>query len=410
MYVGATDGGLWKSTTGGTTWTTNTDFLPIIGCADLAIDPTNTQIMYLATGNWENDRRSIGVLKSIDGGANWIPTSLSWTADDNYKIRRLILDPTNPLIMMVATDGGVFRTTDGWATNSSSTDVDGNYSIWDLKFKPGDSNTVYALGSTSFWTSTNNGVNWTNTSTGLPDSDVSRAVLGVTDANTAYVYALIGNEDNGYKGLYRSIDSGASFTTMSTTPNILHADTPPPASPAEGWNGGQANHDLAIIVSPTDAEKVTIGGINQWRSLNGGANWSLFTYWLGTDPAYPGEGTLVPYTHADIQDIQYLPGSSTTMFTTADGGIYKTTDDGVTWTDQSSGLSIAQQTNIAVSQTNPDFIITGLQDIGTLKKDTSGWKLLMVAMARMLLFDEVMATSIYHQIPMGHSLILMIIM
>lgn len=377
MYVGATDGGLWKSTTGGTSWTTNTDFLPIIGVADLVIDSSNSQIMYLATGSWEEDRRSIGVLKSTDGGTSWKATGLSWKAIDEFHIKKLIMHPKNPLVMMIATNKGIYRTSNGW---TSSTEVlgDNSYKIDDIEFKPGDPSTVYAIGKDSFWKSSDNGATWTllNETSGLPTSDVSRALLGVTAANPAYVYALMGNAENGYKGLYRSTNSGASFSTMSTTPNILHSDAVPPSSPKEGWNGGQANHDLAIVVSPTDADKVTIGGINQWRSIDGGANWNLFTWWLGIDPAYPGEGKIVPYTHADIQDIQYLPGSSTTMFTTSDGGIYKTTDDGISWTDISSGLSIAQQTSIAVSQTEAGYIITGLQDIGTLQKEAGAWKVI----------------------------------
>lgn len=379
MYVGATDGGLWKTTDGGATWTTNTDFLPIIGCADLAIAPNGT--MYLATGNWEEDRRSIGVLKSTNGGASWDATALSWTATDAYVIRRLIMDPTNSSIMMVATNKGVFRTADGWAT-LSTTDMNMTYNFWDIKFKPGTPNTVYAIATDAFWMSSNNGVNWTNnTTSGLPTTNVSRALLGVTAANSAYVYVLMGNEDYGYKGLYRSTNSGVSFTTRSTTPNILHADETPPASPASGWNGGQANHDLAIAVSPTDADKVTIGGINQWRSTNGGTTWANFTYWYGYDPDYPTHGDSqnnpkTPYTHADIQDIQYLPNSSTTMFATADGGIYKTTDDGLTWTDLSSGLSVAQQTSISLAASDPDFFITGLQDIGSLKKEAGTWSVI----------------------------------
>lgn len=381
MYVGTPDGGLWKTTDGGSTWSTNTDFLPIIGCADLAIDHTNTQTMYLATGNWEHDRRSIGVLKSTNGGATWNATSLSWTATDDYKIRRMIMDPINPLIMLVATNKGIFRTTDGWATQGDAL-TDMSYDIDDIKFKPGSSSTVYAVGFDSYWLSSDNGASWTlNTTSGLPggSSNVSRIILGVTIANSAYVYALAGNAENGFKGCYRSTNSGSTFTEMSninsTSGNILHADAVPPTS-GTGWDGGQANHDLAIAISPTDADKITVGGINQWRSTNGGTTWSLFTWWLGIDPAYPAEGTIVPYTHADIQDIQYLPGSSTTMFTTSDGGIYKTTDDGTSWTDLSNGLAIAQQTSIAVSQSETGYYITGLQDIGTIQKESGAWKVI----------------------------------
>ncbi len=116
LYVCSPDGGLWKTVDGGVNWTTNTDFLPIIGCADLVIDPTNPQTMYLATGNREYDRSSIGILKSTDGGTTWVPTGVIFQSNDFITIRRLIMDPANPQIMIAATNAGVIRTTDGWST------------------------------------------------------------------------------------------------------------------------------------------------------------------------------------------------------------------------------------------------------------------------------------------------------
>ncbi|GLR15611.1 T9SS type A sorting domain-containing protein [Portibacter lacus] len=374
MYVGTPDGGLWKSINGGASWSTNSDFLSVIGCSDLVINPKNTQEMYLATGNWEDDRRSMGVLKSTNGGSSWSTTSLSWNATDNYKIRRMIMDPDHPDTMMVATDGGIFRTTDGWASSPDNSGLDGNYNLYDVKYKPGDFSTVYASGvsgSEVFWKSTDYGETWSAVTSGLPaGSGVSRIIIGTSADETDYVYLLAGDTNNGYKGLYRSTNSGTSFSTRSTTPNILHSN-----SNAVG-SGGQANHDLAIAVAPDNANKVTIGGINQWRSTDGGSTWNLFTYWLGIDTDHPGEGSLVPYTHADIQDIQYLPGSSSTIFATSDGGIYKSTDDGASFTDISNNLSIAQQTNVAHHAINPVLIVTGLQDIGTIKKSGNNYSVI----------------------------------
>jgi len=371
MYVGAPDGGLWKTTNGGTSWTTNTDFLGVIGCADLAIDPTNTQIMYLATGNWENDRRSIGMLKSTDGGLTWNTTSLVWTATDNWKIRKLLMDPTDPLTMLIATDGGVFRTEDGWATHTAD-DFGGNFpTFYDMEFKPGNPDIVYVVGK-EFWKSDDNGVTWTEITSGLPNSaDVSRAVLAVTAADADYVYALIGDNDGGYLGTYRSDDSGTTFSLRSSTPNLLQADKNGVGT------GGQATHDLAIAVAPDDADLVTVGGINQWQSTDGGVQWDLVSYWLGDDANYPTDGDGPPdYVHADIQDIQYLPGSTTTMFATCDGGISKSTNGGQNWTDISVDLRIAQQTGIALSANSSGIMVTGLQDIGTLKNTSGAWSVI----------------------------------
>ena len=110
MYVGAPDGGLWKSTNGGTSWTTNTDFLSIIGCSDVAIDPTNTQIMYLATGDLEGNKNSIGVFKSTNGGASWATTGANWPSSNYWTISKILMNPSDPLNMLISTNVGVFRT------------------------------------------------------------------------------------------------------------------------------------------------------------------------------------------------------------------------------------------------------------------------------------------------------------
>ncbi|MDO7171716.1 T9SS type A sorting domain-containing protein [Mariniflexile sp. AS56] len=381
MYVGAPDGGLWKTTNGGSSWSTHSDYLPIIGCSGLVIHPTNPNLMYLATGDKESDRRSIGVLKSTDGGLNWNTTGLVWTALDNYKITKIIMDPNNPLVMMVTTDGGIFRTTDGWATAQSP---NGSASqpitfLSDIEYKPQSSSIVYAAGK-EIYKSIDGGINWTpnsDLSGVLPNySAVERIELAVTEANSNYVYAIIGrSSDQGFEGFYRSTDSGDNFSKQSTasTPNILHSD----AAPTSSSVGGQAFHDLAIAVSPINVNKITIGGINQWQSTDGGVNWTRITYWLGVNPLHPGRNKQPePYIHADIQYIAYMPGNNTTFFTTTDGGISKTTDDGVTWTDVTGNIAVGQQTNIELSEITENLFFAGLQDIGSLKYNNGSWSVL----------------------------------
>ena len=99
---------------GGNTWTTNTDQLTVIGCSDIAIDPSNPQIMYLATGDGDGaDTYSIGVLKSTDGGNSWNTTGLSWNVSQGRRISRLLINPNNPQIIMSFGSSGVYRSTDG---------------------------------------------------------------------------------------------------------------------------------------------------------------------------------------------------------------------------------------------------------------------------------------------------------
>lgn len=375
LYVSTPDGGLWKTNNANDpspTWTTNNDFISVIGCSDLAIHPITPSTMYLATGSWESDKKSVGIIKTTNGGATWENTSLTFAISDAFAIRRLIMDPTNPLIMIAATDGGVYRTTDGWATHSI-TSLTLDYNIQDIAFKPLDHMTMYATGQSGnsndmFWKSTNNGVTWTAVTSGLPSSVLtSRTVMATTAADANYVYLLVGNTDGGYLGMYRSTDGGTTFSTRSTSPNILNSNVPPTD------NSGQATHDLAIVVSPTNVDSIVIGGINQYRSVDGGATWSILTYWYGTDPSNAG-GTpnIAPYLHADVQSISYYPGSSNVLYSTCDGGISRSFDNGLTWLDISNNLRIAQQTDVGLAS-DDGIMITGLQDIGTIKNTGGTW-------------------------------------
>lgn len=356
MYVGTPDGGLWKSTNNGASWTTNTDFLGVIGCSDIAITPSNPNVMYLATGDIESDRKSIGILKSIDGGNTWNPTSLTFTVQEGYKISKLLMDPSNSQKMIVATNTGIFYTTDGWQTNTFVS-VNGEYpTLYDMEFKPGNANanTVYAAG-TKLYKSTDFGATWVQITNGIPTTDIIRIALGVSPNNDNYVYALIAKANSSFKGVYRSSDSGSSFSTMSTTPNLLGY--------AEDGNdtAGQGFYDLAIAVSPVDANYLVVGGINHWISSNGGSTWINTSVWDS------GE------VHADVHDVYYLPNSGTTVFSCNDGGIFKSTDNGDQWTDISSNLAIGQVVGLGLSQTNSDFIVAGQQDNGTNLKTVSSW-------------------------------------
>ncbi|MBL7918121.1 MAG: glycosyl hydrolase, partial [Bacteroidia bacterium] len=178
LWVGAPCGGLWKSTNGGTSWTTNTDNLVIPGCSDLAIDPTNTSIMYLATGDGDaGDYNSVGVLKSTNGGNTWATTGLTFNLNSGYLIRKLAINPSNTQIIMAATNAGVYRSTNGGANWS----VVSTYSTTchDIEFQPGNPNIVYVAGPT-FKKSTDGGVTFTTISSGIPTTGINRMAIAVT--------------------------------------------------------------------------------------------------------------------------------------------------------------------------------------------------------------------------------------
>jgi hypothetical protein len=349
LFIGAPAGGLWKSINGGVSWTTTTDFLQVIGCSDLVIDPSNTNIMYLATGDGDNgDNKSIGVLKSIDGGLTWNTTGLSWAVNLGYKIRKMLIHPTNPQIVVAGASNGIWRTTNGGTTWTQVNTV----GIYDLEFKPSHPNTIYAAAGTTFSTSIDGGATWAATGSGISTTGIFRMAIAVTPADSNYVYVLAGDVSNsGFYGFYRSINGAATFSAMATTtPNLM------------GWSnlgtdvGGQAWYDIAIAASPLNKDEVVTGGVNVWRTTDGGSTWGIYGHWTGTG---------APFTHCDQHDLEYDPAG--TLFDTNDGTVYKRT--GATWTEISGTINISEIYRIGLSGTTANYWITGHQDNGTSRWD-----------------------------------------
>ncbi len=142
IYGGAAAGGFWISTNGGNSWATTTDNIPSLGVTAIAIDPVNTNIIYIGTGDGDGgDCNSVGVLKSTDGGLTWNSTGLNWLVQNGIQVSKLIIDPTNTNIIFAATSSGVFRSLDAAVTWAR---VLNNGGIKDIEFKPNSYNTIYA--------------------------------------------------------------------------------------------------------------------------------------------------------------------------------------------------------------------------------------------------------------------------
>lgn len=361
VFLGTGAGGLWKSTNSGTTWTTNTNSLSVLGCSDLAINPLNTNIMYLATGDIDaTDTKSIGVLKTIDGGLSWTTTGLTWAVSSGSTIGRLLINPLNPNIVIAATSAGIYRTNNGGTTWSLK--KAGSYK--DIEYKTtvgGDTTNVFAVTANTFVRSINGGNTFTTTAIGLPATTlVNRMALSVTPADANYIYILCSSSaDNGFGGLYRSIDGGATFTLRSSTPNIFGWSTTASDAGGQGW------YDLACGVSPTNKEELICGGVNSWKSIDGGLTWVLNSHWTG------GGGK--PYVHADLHAVEYLNG--TTCYLGTDGGIAKTTNSGATWTTINGTMNIAQSYKIGQSAqvATPNYVLSGHQDNGTNLWNGTTW-------------------------------------
>lgn len=362
-WVGTPGGGLWKTTNSGASWTSNTDALATLGIADIEIDPTNSNIMYIATGDADGgDTYSIGLLKSTNGGQTWSTTGLTYATSSYAKIPKILINPTNTSILIVATNSGIFRSTNG-GTNFTNV-LSGIF--YDLEFKPGDPNTVYAAsysgsGTAKMYYSTNGGTSFTQ-ATGLPASGVLRISAAVSAASPTTVYALLGSStDYGYKGLYKSTNSGVSYTLVHSSPNILSGDETGASA------GGQAWYDLALAVSPIDANLLYVGGVNVWKSTNGGTSFSITGHW------YAGSTGSIPFVHADQHELEFFPNSSN-IFSCNDGGIRYSTNNGALWNDFSNSLQIMQFYRLSGSVQNSNIVYSGAQDNGTHQRNATSWK------------------------------------
>ncbi|HYV94932.1 MAG TPA: T9SS type A sorting domain-containing protein [Chitinophagales bacterium] len=356
IWVGTASGGLWQSTDSGQTWTTNTDLLPVLGISDIAIDPSNTTTMYMGTGDRDaGDTRSLGILKSTDGGVTWNITGLSFTTYQYAAVYRILIYPAQTNIIIAATNYGVYKTADGGLTWTQTY----NAYMRDIQYKPGNDSVIYACNGNQFFISNDLGDTWTESDSGLPLSTSGRMKIALTPAAPDYVYILSTGWSNwAYNGVYRSTDGGANWTMMSDTPNVMGWDV----NGADG--GGQGWYTLSIAVDPHDPNTVYVGGVDIWKSSDGGVSWTCVAHWYGANG--------VPYVHADIH---YLYATyDNTVYTTCDGGVFVTHDGGSSWQDLSGNMAISQYYRFGNSQTDSTEIIGGTQDNGTSLLSGGAWK------------------------------------
>jgi len=354
FYVGSAAGGFWITNNGGISYTTTTDQLGSCGVSDIAINSINTNIIYISTGDRDaGDTYATGVLKSIDGGLTWNNTGLVWQTIQQRRIYRLLINPINPNTLIAATSVGIYRSLNAgqnWSLISS-----GNYV--DAEYRPNDTTTVYAVTSNGLSKSINGGASFAGVSAFPSGISANRLSIAVSRANANYLYVLVSNNSNGFGGLYRSLNSGTTFSLMSSSPNIFDWSTTGNGTGGQGW------YDIAIDASPSNANEIIAGGVNSWKSTNGGANWVLNSHWYG------GGGK--PYVHADLHYVLYTSG--TTCFLGTDGGVSKTSNNGQNWTEINGNMNIAQIYKIGLASNNSSKLITGHQDNGSNLLNGSNW-------------------------------------
>lgn len=365
-WVGSPSGGLWKTTDDGDTWEVLTDQNNVLGVSSIALSSTydTDQTLYIATGDRDggslfslgggqnNDNNSIGVLKSINGGITWQNTGLSFTTSQGIRTYALLMHPVFPEILYASTSIGLYKTTN----SGLSWTLLNNLMLVNIKFKPNDPETIFG--------STFNGDIYRSTNSGLSFSmvlatDYGRTEIAVTPDDPDVVYAIM-NGSSWLGGIFKSVDGGSSFINMGITYNMLGYE-------CDGSEAGsQGSYDLCIAADPNDADKVYVGGVNSWKTEDGGMTWNIMNHWSGTC------GGTASNIHADKHYLAFQNNSSV-LFECNDGGIYKSLNNGLTWTDKTNGIIHSQFYRIGVSQTNSNLILAGLQDNGSKLLSATTW-------------------------------------
>jgi photosystem II stability/assembly factor-like uncharacterized protein len=278
FYFGSVNGGVWRTDDAGRTWAPIFDDVNVGSIGAIAIARSNPKVIYVGTG--EADMRSdiaqgIGMFRSSDGGKSWQSIGLA----DTQQIGRIIVDPRNPDVVLVAALGhpygpnaerGVFRSIDGGRHWTKTLYKDADTGAIDLAFEPGNPSIVYAAmwqtrrppwnvyppsngPGSGLYKSTDGGRSWHQVSGhGFPAS-VARLGVATSPAKPRRVYVLADGKE---AGLYRSDDSGATWRKMTSDKRIT----------SRGWYFGE------IDANPKNADQVWVNDTIVLRSDDGGAN------------------------------------------------------------------------------------------------------------------------------------------
>lgn len=339
FWVSTAIGGIWKTTNGGQTYVPIGDHMPTLAVSVVLVDPTNTDILYAATGDrlWYG-LPGLGIYKSTDGGQNWVSTALEWPFSSNFRIYAMAMDPSDPNTIYVAGDNGFFKTTDGFATVQQ---INGG-KFYDVKFKPGDPSVIYVTGNNFFRRSIDGGESFQQIKF-IPTSGSTRLV--VSPADPERVYYSIGNT------LFQSFDGGTTF---------------PDTKDIEALDNGSFGY---VFMSHENANVLYGGYFNTWKSTNNGSNWQKITCFSGGNEI-----------HVDNHFAAVNPLTPSEVYFCNDGGLYKLPENGCAncftcfseFIDLSGGMKISQYYDISNSQQQNTVIGGGTQDNGSFFRNSSG--------------------------------------
>lgn len=347
MFACSASGGFWKSINNGNSWTLlGTDMLPNMGTSSCCIDYTNSNIIYLSSGDPNYYGNDLGIYKTTNGGASW---SLITNGIGTNMAVEILMDPTNNQTLLAATKGGLWKTIDG---GNSWTQKIPTEQFTDMKWQElPNSSIVFASSMDKFFRSTDKGDTWTQITNGFSNLLADGTRLATSAANPAFVYVGTVNQEG---TIFKSIDTGKNFTIQYNNPavSLTGYDT---------TGGGQGNYNFCIEANPTNAEQLFLGSHRVWRSNDGGVSWTKMTNWYKE-------------LHTDMHDFVFQPGNAANLFQANDGGVWLTSNSGVNWAPKSDGLGATENYHAAVSPFYARLISTGTQDNGELVYIDDTWK------------------------------------
>lgn len=357
-YVAVGSGGVWKTVNAGTTWTPIFDAQGSYSIGTVAIDPSNTSVLYVGTGEDVGGRHvgyGDGVYRSRDGGANWENIGLK----GSEHIARILVHPKAPDTLFVAAQGplwsqggerGLYRTEDGGKTWQRTLGDEAWTGVTDIVMDPRNPDRLYAatwqrhrtvaayMGggpNSGLHRSEDGGKTWTKLAQGLPEGSMGKIGLAISPHDPDTVYATI-ELDRRKGGIWRSTDRGATWEKRSDT-----------------VSGGTGPHYYQeLYASPHHPGRIYLMSNTTMISHDGGA-------------------TFVPlnneHKHVDDHAIAFHPDDPDYVMIGSDGGLYESFDDTKTWR-YIANLPVTQFYKVAVDDDQPFYNIYG----GTQDNNTQG--------------------------------------
>ncbi len=370
LYVGSASGGIFKTLDEGKTWIPIFDDATNLSIGDIALAPSNEQIIYVGTGEPNAGGGSIaydgdGVYKSIDGGTSWAHLGLPQIGS----VGRVIVHPTNPDKCYVGSmghlfennaDRGLYRTNDGGENWEQILFINDSTGIIDMVIHPEHPDTMYAAAwervrrvnrltyggpSSGIYRTYDGGDTWQKLTNGLP-ATAGRMGLAISASNPNILALFCADENTGYlKGIFQSKDGGDSWPEI----NSFGIDD----APFMYWFG-------RIIIDPVDPQIIYVTSLEMFRTTNGGQTWE----------------ENFNNVHADQHVLWIDPQNPASMYLGNDGGLYYSTNRGDNYIKK-SGLPITQFYTCEIDYSEPDRLYGGTQDnnpMRTLSGDVNDWE------------------------------------